>query len=180
MNTEEKGIFTAEVKRLIKAATDHLSRDFRLNALQRAEAKANIMLYLWRNAQYYDPTLSEWKTFATLVVSSGTKRERMRLTKEANLEKIHVPLDTEPDDARESNFARCRTADIDFAIDFAEVLSRMPPRSAEILHSVVAEGLSLKEAACRFGFSQRAFYRRAWPRVQKDFLRLGGEFLLSR
>ena len=63
-----------------------------------------------------------------------------------------------------------------FAMDLADVLARMPAPTAAILHAVVVEGLTFAEAANRFGHAPKAFYRRVWPRVRKDFLRSGGEF----
>ena len=53
---------------------------------------------------------------------------------------------------------------------------RMPAPTAAILHAVVVEGLTFAEAANRFGHAPKAFYRRVWPRVRKDFLHSGGEF----
>ena len=171
-------IFTTAVKRRIEVVTDRLSANFRLDPLRRSEVKANIMEYLWRNARYYDPQLSEWYTFACLVVKSGVKRERVRLTEEAQLAQRCVSVSPEQEGEMENRMPDPRgNADmIAFAVDLADVLSRMPASTAAILHDVVVEGMSFTEAAIRFGYSPRSFFRRVWPRVRKDFLLAGGEF----
>lgn len=171
-------VFTPAVKKRIEVAVDRLCVSFRLDPQRRSEAEANIMEYLWRNARYYDPQLSEWYTFACLVVTSGVKRERVRLTAEAQLAQMCVPVSLEAEEDEEVKLPHLRGgADaLAFAMDLADVLSRMPARTAAILHAVVVDGLSFMEAAIRFGHSPKAFYRRVWPRVRKDFLLAGGEF----
>ena len=171
-------IFTPAVKKRIDVVVDRLCASFRLDPLRRAEAKASIMEYLWDNARYYDPALSEWYTFACLVVTSGVKRERVRLTGEMQIAQRCDTISMEKEDDGDIRIPRTRGgADgLAFAIDLADVLARMPAHTAAILHAVVVEGLKFDEAAKRFGYAPKAFYRRVWPRVRKDFLHSGGEF----
>lgn len=171
-------IFTPAVKVRIDVVVDRLCSSFRLDPLRRAEVKANIMEYLWDNARYYDPELSEWYTFACLVVTSGMKRERVRLTGEMQLAQRCVPISLEGEDDGDVRIPRTRGgADgLAFAIDLVDVLARMPAHTAAMLHAVVVEGLTFTEAAIRFGYRQKTFFRRVWPRVRKDFSRSGGEF----
>lgn len=179
MKTEEANvIFTPAVKKRIETVVHGLGMGFFLDPLRRAEVESNIMEYLWRNAHYYNPRLSEWNTFAGLVVTSGAKRERVRLTEEAKVAQRNVPVSTgvDGDDELPLPDTRGGIDRLAFAMDFADVLARMPTSTAAILHAVVVEGLTFAEAAKRFGHAPKAFYRRVWPRVRKDFLRSGGEF----
>ena len=178
MNENSNDIFTPAVKKHIGTVARGLGLRFCLDPLRRAEAENNIMKYLWRNAHYYNPRLSEWDTFASLVVTSGAKRESVRLTKEAKVAQRHIPCSTVADGNDELPLPDTRGG-IDrlaFAMDLADVLARMPAPTAAILHAVVVEGLTFAEAANRFGHAPKVFYRRVWPRVRKDFLRSGGEF----
>lgn len=85
MKENSNDIFTPAVKKHIETVARGLGLRFCLDPLRRAEVENNIMKYLWRNAHYYNPRLSEWDTFASLVVTSGAKRESVRLTKEAKV-----------------------------------------------------------------------------------------------
>lgn len=171
-------IFTPAVKKRIENAVDRLGMRFFLDPLRRAEVKTNIMECLWRNSRYYDPQLSEWYTFACLVVTSGAKRESARLTEAAQVAQKCVPVSTgaDGDDALPLPDTHRDIDRLAFAMDFVDVLARMPASTAAILHAVVVEGLKFDEAAKRFGYAPKAFYRRVWPRVRKDFLHSGGEF----
>ena len=179
MKGKKESIFTPAVKKHIDRVVDRLGMNFHLSPFRRAEAKANIMEYLWRNSRYYDPQRSEWYTFACLVVTSGAKRERVRLADEArDAQKfVQVSSGTDGDDELPIPDPRCDIDRLAFAMDLADVLARMPVHTAAILHAAVVEGTSFAEAAERFGHAPKAFYRRIWPRVRKDFLEAGGEFL---
>lgn len=178
----ERSVFTPEVMKRINTVVGKIGRDFLLDHLRLAEVKNNIMDYLWRNARYYNPKLSEWRTFAGMVVTSGAKRERARLAEEERANRGHVPVDANPngDDALPLPDPRGSVERLVFAIDLADVLARMPARTAAILHAVVVEGMTFCEAADRFGHARKAFYKKTWPRVRKDFLSAGGEFFLER
>jgi len=182
MKKEVSGVFTPEVVKRIKAVAGSIGRDFRLDQLRLAEVRNNIMDYLWRNARFYNAKLSQWRTFAGMVVTSGAKRERARLAEEEQASRRHVPVDTNPDgdDALPLPDPRNSVERLVFAIDLADVLARMPARTAAILHAVVVEGMTFAEAADRFGYARKAFYKNIWPCVRKDFLSAGGEFFLER
>lgn len=171
-------IFTPAVKKRIDTVVDRLGMRFFLDPFGRSLVKVNIMKYVWCNSKYYDPQLSAWDTFACLVVTSGERREMVRLTEEAKAAQSYVPLPTDADgnDELPSPDTRCGIDRMVFAMDLADVLARMPASTASILYAVVVEGLTFAEASKRFGYAPKAFYRRVWPRVRKDFLRSGGEF----
>ena len=171
-------IFTPAVMKRIANVVDRLGMRFFLDPFGRLLVKSNIMEYLWYNSKYYDPQLCAWDTFAYLVLTSGEQREAVRLTEEAKAAQSYVPLPTDADgnDELPSPDTRCGIDRMVFAMDLADVLARMPAHTASILYAVVVEGLTFAEAAKRFGYAPKAFYRRVWPRVRKDFLRSGGEF----
>lgn len=181
MKRKGSAIFTRAVEKHIDAMVGRLGMNYRLDPVRRTEVKVSIMEYLWANSKYYNPQLGEWNTFASLVVANGVKRESARLAHEAREGQKFVRIEAETEGGAGLQFpdATCDIGRLAFAMDFADVLAKMPVSAAAILHAVVVEGLSFAEAARRFGLAPKSFYRSVWPRVRKEFFAADGDFLFD-